>query len=158
MSNTSQPQEGSYEAALTEEQREALHVLLLSGVTLEQAREQALPWPRGPEKDRKPSIACLWRIKSRLRNAEKLLKIETARATVRATRELMKGLVNRTDQEETLDTAMALIGQQVIDAGLDLDGTSFNTTAAWLLLRRADQRRADQRDRVVFARQKGFPS
>ena len=43
---------------------------------------------------------------------------------------------------------MALIGQQVIDAGLELNGPPSKTAAAWLLLRRADQRRFDQRTAI----------
>jgi len=148
------PQEGSYEAALTEEQRISLHALLLSGITLAQAQKEALPWPEGPDKDRKPSPACLWRIKARLRNEQRFLRIETAAATFRATQKLLKRLVKTTDQEQVLDQAMTLIGQQVIDAGLELDGASSNSTAAWMLLRRADQRRFDERT-AIFEAQAG---
>jgi hypothetical protein len=45
MNGKVQPHRGSYEAALTEEQRAAFHVMLLSGITLAEARTQALPWP-----------------------------------------------------------------------------------------------------------------
>jgi hypothetical protein len=148
------PQEGSYEAALTEEQRISLHALLLSGITLAQAQKEALPWPEGPDKDHKPSPACLWRIKARLRNEQRFLRLETAAATLRATQKLLKRLVKTTDQEQVLDQAMTLIGQQVIDAGLELDGAASNSTAAWMLLRRADQRRFDQRT-AIFEAQAG---
>jgi hypothetical protein len=39
------PRAGSYEAALTEEQRISLYALLLSGITLAEAREKALRHP-----------------------------------------------------------------------------------------------------------------
>jgi hypothetical protein len=148
------PQAGSYEAALTEEQRISLHALLLSGITLAEAQEEAPPWPVGPDKDKKPSPACLWRIQARLRVKERVKKIETAMFTFRATQKLLKTLVNKTDQEQVLDQAITLIGQQVIDAGLDSSGPSSKTAAAWLLLRRADQRRFDQRT-AIFEAQAG---
>ena len=148
------PHAASYEAALTEEQRISFHALLLSGITLAEAREKAPPWPEGPDKDKKPSIACLGKIRVRLGIEERISRIEEARATMRATQKLLKSLVNKTDQEQVLDQAMTLIGQQVIDAGLDLNGPSSKTAAAWLLLRRADQRRFDQRT-AIFQAQAG---
>ena len=148
------PQAGSYEAALTEEQRISLHSLLLSGITLAEARQKALPWPEGTEKDNKPSIACLWRVQARLRIKDRMRKIETAMVTFRVTKSLLQKLANKTDQEQVLDQAMTLIGQQVIDAGLDMNGPSSKTAAAWLLLRRADQRRFDQRT-AIFEAQAG---
>ncbi|MGP8200003.1 MAG: hypothetical protein ACLQU4_10935 [Limisphaerales bacterium] len=147
----SDPHAASYEAALTEEQRIAFHSLLLSGITLADAREKVPPWPVGPDKDKKPSIACLGKIRVRLRTEVRISRIEEAKATMRATRNIIKSLVNKTDQEMVLDDAMTLIGQQVIDACLELDGPSSKTTAAWLLLRRADQRRFDQRTAIFEA-------
>jgi len=41
MKNKTDPQAGSYLAALTEEQRISLHALLLSGINLAGARERA---------------------------------------------------------------------------------------------------------------------
>jgi hypothetical protein len=151
MKNKTEPQAGSYEAALTEEQRNSLHALLLSGITLAEAQTNAPPWPQGPDKDKKPSQPCLWRIQARLRTNSRMQKIESVMATFRATQRILKGLVNKTDQELVLDQAMMLIGQQVIDAGLDLNGPSSKTAAAWLLLRRADQRRFDARTAILAA-------
>jgi|GEM_PF-3226177 len=148
------PQAGSYEAALTEAQRISLHALLLSGITLSEAQEKVPPWPDGPEKDKKPSTTSLWRIQVRLRVKERVQKIEMAMVTFRATQTLLQKLVNKTDQEKVLDQAMTLIGQQVIDAGLDVHGPTSKTAAAWLLLRRADQRRFDQRT-AIFEAQAG---
>ena len=154
MSVKTEPHGSSYEAALTEEQRIEFHALLLSGITLARAQAQALPWPDGPEKDKKPSISSLGKIRARLRIEERWSRIEEAKALMRATQTLLKGMVNKTDQEQVLDQAMTLIGQQVIDAGLDLNGPSSKTAAAWLLLRRADQRRFDQRT-AIFEAQAG---
>jgi hypothetical protein len=154
MKNTSEPHGSSYEAALTEEQRIEFHALLLSGITLASAQAQSLPWPDGPEKDKKPSISSLGKIRARLRIEERVSRIEEAKALMRATQTLLKGMVNKTDQEQVLDQAMTLIGQQVIEASLDLNGPSSKTAAAWLLLRRADQRRFDQRT-AIFEAQAG---
>ncbi len=49
---------------------------------------------------------------------------------------------------------MTLIGEQVIDATLGMESASTRTAAAWLLLRRADQRRFDQRT-AIFEAQTG---
>ena len=144
----------SYEAALTEDQQIALHALLLSGITLTEAREKAPPWPDGPDKGKKPCIACLGKIRLRLGIEERISRIEETKATMRATRSLLKSLANQTDQEELLDQAMILIGRQVIDVGLDLNNVASNRAAAWLLLRRADQRRFDQRT-AIFQAQSG---
>lgn len=144
----------SYEAALTESQRIALHSLLLSGITLAEAREKAPPWPDGPDQGKKPCIACLGKIRLRLGIEERVARIEESKATLRATRQLLRSLVNQTDQEQILDEAMTLIGRQVIDLGLDLNNAASNTGAAWVLLRRADQRRFDQRT-AIFQAQSG---
>ena len=149
-----EPRAGSYEASLTEEQRTSLHALLLSGLTLAEVQEKVPPWPDGPEKGRKPSTTSLWRTQVRLRVQEKVRKIEMARVTCRATQSLLQKLVNQTDQEQVLDQALTLIGQQVIDAALDGHGPTCQTAAAWLLLRRADQRRFDRRT-ALFQPQAG---
>ncbi len=145
------PREGSYAAALNEEQRISLYALLLSGISVAEARLKAPPWPNGAEKDKQPSEPCLWRIRKRLLIEERVRKIESAMFTFRATQKLLNNLVNKSDQEKVLDQAMTLVGQQVIDAGLDSNGPSSKTAAAWLLLRRADQRRFDQRTAIFEA-------
>jgi hypothetical protein len=78
-------------------------------------------------------------------------RLEETKVIRRATRNLLRSLVSKHDQEEVLDEAMALIGQQLIDASLDSDGPSSKTAAAWLLLRRADQRRFDERTAILAA-------
>src|ERR1022692_3922923 len=106
MKNRTIPQAGSYEAVLTEEERVSLHALLRSGVTLAEAQGTVPPWPSGPDKDKKPSQTCLWRIQTRLRTNSRVQKIESVMAMFRTTRKLMKNLVNKTDQELVLDQAM----------------------------------------------------
>jgi hypothetical protein len=59
-----------------------------------------------------------------------------------------------TDQEQVLDEVMTLIGEQVIDATHGMESASTRTAAAWLLLRRPDQRRFDQRT-AIFEAQAG---
>ncbi len=44
-----------------------------------------------------------------------------------------------------LDEAVALLGQKLIDGCLGLDKTAIQMGAAWLLLRREDQRLAAER-------------
>ena len=117
-------------------------------------RHPGRPGPNRPEKDNRPSIACLGRIRWRLGVEEKVGRIEEAAATRRATRRLLKKLVTGTDQEQVLDEVMTLIGEQVIDATLGMESASTRTAAAWLLLRRADQRRFDQRT-AIFEAQAG---
>jgi hypothetical protein len=123
----------------------ALYALLLSGVTLAGACAMAPPWPDGEEKGRPPSKSSLARIRSRLRIEGRLDRIEVATATARAAKSILKKLVTGPDQEQVLDQAMNLIGQQVIEATLGMDCATVKTNAAWMLLRRADQRRSDLR-------------
>ncbi len=102
------PHLNSYEAALTDEQRAAFRALLLSGITLAEAQQKAPPWPGGPEQGKQPSIASLGRIRLRLRIEERVTRIEEAAVARRATRELLRRIVKKTDQEAVLDEAMAL--------------------------------------------------
>jgi len=117
--------------------------ILMSHITLAQAQQKALAWATGPEIGKKPSIACLGKIRVRLRLVERIARLEGVAVTRRATRNLLRRLVKGTDQELILDEAMALIGEQVIDASLGMDDATARAATAWLLLRRADQRRFD---------------
>ena len=109
------PHLNSYEAALTDEQRGAFRALLLSGITLAQARQKAPPWPGGPEQGQQPSIASLGRIRLRLRIEERVTRIEEAAVARRVTRELLRRLVKKTDQETVLDEAMTLRMQNITE-------------------------------------------
>jgi hypothetical protein len=154
MNLRTQPQGGSYESTLSEEQRAEFRSMLLSDITLAQAQQKALAWATGPDIGKKPSIACLGKIRVRLRLEERIARLEGVAVTRRATRNLLRRLVKGTDQEQMLDEAMTLIGEQVIDASLGMDSASTRVATAWLLLRRADQRRFDERT-VIFKTQAG---
>jgi len=136
-----QPRGGSYEAALTQDQRISLHKLLLSGATMTEVQEKAIPWPQGPEQGRKPARLCLWRIQRRLQIEEQVRAIETTETTIRVTRFLLEKLTDKTDQKKVLDQADALIGQQMIRASLQSKDLAPNTSSAYrLMLRREEQR------------------
>lgn len=128
-------------------------LLLLSDITLAEVQQKALAWATGPDIGKKPSIASLGRSRVRVRLEEQIARIEGIAVTRRATRNLLRRAVKGMDQEQILDEAMALIGQQAIDASIGMDGAATQT-AAWLLLRRADQRRFDQRT-AIFEAQSG---
>jgi hypothetical protein len=143
-----QPQGGSYESTLSEEQQEKFHTMLLSDITLAETQQKAPAWATGPDIGKKPFIASLGKIRMRIRLEERIARLEGVAATRRATRTLLKRLVQGTDQEEMLDEAMTLIGEQAIDAGLGMGNASSRAAAAWLLLRRADQRCFDERTAI----------
>jgi hypothetical protein len=151
MKITDVPHGGSYEAVLTQEQRIGLHALLLSDMTLAEACAEAPPWPDGGEKAGPSSKSSLARIRSRLRIEGRLGRIEAVTATARAAKSILKKLVTGPDQEQVLDQAMNLIGQQVIEATLGMDCATVKSNAAWMLLRRADQRRSDRRSALFSA-------
>jgi hypothetical protein len=151
MNLRTQPQGGSYESTLNEEQRAEFRALLLSDITLAKAQQKTLAWATGPDIGKKPYIACLGKIRVRLRLEERIARLEGVAVTRRATRNLLRRLVKGTDQEQILDEAMTLIGEQVIDASIGMEGASTSAAAAWLLLRRADQRRFDQRTTIFEA-------
>ncbi len=135
----------SYEASLTEEQRISFRALLLSGVTLAEAHEKILPWQSGPDQGKKPSLSSLGRTRVRLRIREKAQLIEEARLTTRATRTLVRRLGKGSNEKELMDSAVALLGEKLIDGCLGLGNAKTGTGAAWLLLRREDQRMAQER-------------
>ncbi len=92
------PHLNSYEAALTDEQRAAFRAVLLSGITLAEAQQKAPPWPGGTEQGKPPSLTSLFRARCRLRIQEKVARIEDARIATRATRTLLRRLVQRNGQ------------------------------------------------------------
>ena len=128
------PRAGSYEAALTQDQRISLHKLLLSRASLTELWEKALPWPQGPEQGRKPSKMCLCRIQRRLLMEEEVRGIQSTEAVSRATQSLMRKTTDKTDQKKVLDRAISLIGQQVIHASRKSEDPAPNISAATRLL------------------------
>jgi hypothetical protein len=154
-----QPRVGSYEAALTEDQRISLHKILLSGTSLTEVWEKAVPWPQGPEQGRRPSKMCLCRIQRRLLMEEEVRGIQATEAISRATQSLLQKMTDKTDQKKVLDQAVSLIGRQVIHASLKSRNPSAEISlAARLLLRREDQRLyAERTAKMEPAKKKDAP-
>jgi hypothetical protein len=147
----------SYEDSLSEEQRERLYALLDSrGVSLEEMREAAPSWGPGPRDGDKPSINTLSKIRERRRMEATLNNIEATAKMMEAVRKKFSenpGIL--ADQAEgTLDTAVALIGQEVIEKTLAREDASGRTAAARILLKRADQKLNDRRIKLLEQRAK----
>ena len=147
MNSNHEPQAGSYEAALTEDQRDALHALLLSDADMLEVRQKAPLWPHGPEQGRRPSIDSLWRIKQRLNIEDQVRHIEMAQATIDAMQPLVQKMVSKTNMETLLDQVVVLVAQEAAAAGLP-----SKATAARMLLQRAGQHRFDQRTAIFEAK------
>jgi hypothetical protein len=139
------PQAGSYEASLTEEERVALHSLLLSSESLHELRLKTLPWRAGPDQGTKPSIATLWKIQTRLRTEQMMFSLEGMLETTRATKAQLASLAKDTDQEQILDAAMAAMAREVLDKSLEAQDPALKKSVSRLLLKRADQCRLDRR-------------
>jgi len=132
----------SYEASLTDEQREALYLLLSDPkLSLKQVSLAAAAWRGGEWDGEQPSIGTIGNIATRIRTEEQLLEVE---ATAKMLEAVHAKLAGRSD-EATLDAAMELIGQEVIQKTLMKDDPKNRTAAARLMLKRADQRRFDRR-------------
>lgn len=145
MNHKHKPKAGSYEASLTEEERFALHSLLLSDASLLEVREKTIPWRDGPDKGTKPSNATLCKIKTRLRTEKMVRSLDGMLDTMRATKTRLAALVRDSNQEELLDVAMAAIGREVVEKTLEGRIPAEQRTITRLLLKRADQHRFDRR-------------
>ena len=143
------PHGSSYEASLTPDQRSELHCLLLSGEPLHQLREKTIPWADGPEQGTKPSITTLWTIQSRLRTEQLVCGLEGMMESVEASRKPLSSLAKDRHQEQILDAAITLIGQEVIAKTLEGHGLSTQSAMTRIMLKRADQRRFDRRMRLL---------
>jgi hypothetical protein len=145
MEYKNKPKAGSYEAFLTEEERFALHSLLLSGDSLPGVREKTIPWRDGPDKGMKPSVPTLCKIKTRLRTEKMVRSLDEMLETMRATKTRLAALVRDSNQEELLDAAMAAIGREVLEKTLEGQIPAEQRITTRLLLKRADQHRFDRR-------------
>ena len=145
MEHKNKPKAGSYEASLTEEERFALHSLLLSGDSLLEVREKTIPWRDGPDKGMKPSTATLCKIKTRLHTEKMVRSLDGMLESIRATKTRLAALVRDANQEELLDAAMAAIGREVVEKTLEGRIPAEQRITARLLLKRADQHRFDRR-------------
>lgn len=135
----------SYEASLSEEELEQLHALLLDrSLSLDDVKKVAPPHRGGRYDGQLPSTKTLGVIATRLRTDDMLLKIEASAKMMQAVRsKATKACPGQ--NEEVLDAICDLVGQEVIEktvAGVD---PKNRTAAARILLKRADQKRFDQK-------------
>jgi hypothetical protein len=131
----------SYEASLTTKQREQLYVWLLDpAVSQKEVCRRAPPWPSGKRAGRKPGEYSLARIGQRLRLEGAMQDLDATAAVKQAA--LVRMLQNAAPDvvhEETVNLAMQLISQEVIQKTLKRLDPASRTAAAKLLLERSDQ-------------------
>lgn len=135
----------SYEASLTADELEQLH-LLLSDRSLSLADVQKeIPRHRGGRLDGKvPSTKTLSTIARRLRTESVLSQVEAVAKMMEAVRKKATPALPA-QSEATLDIVCDLVGQEVIEKTVSgIDGAG-RTKAARILLKRADQKRLDER-------------
>lgn len=143
-----QPDPQSYEAFLTEAQREKLYANLRSEMVLDEVVREAVPWrdPRsGKGKLHPPSHNTLKRIRLKLNLEEMLDGLQESVGVVEQSKEILKPLIKDAADEKLLDQAMALITCEVITKTLKGLNPMARDSAARLLLKRADQRRVDRK-------------
>jgi hypothetical protein len=75
--------------------------------------------------------------------------METMLETVDAGKTKLATLARDSNQEQILDAAMTLIGQEVIAKLMEGHGLAMPQAISRLLLKRADQRRFDRRMRLL---------
>jgi hypothetical protein len=148
------PRSDSYEAALTEEQREELHALLLSPeLSLSAVRKLAPVWPCGPRDGAKPSIGNLSQIAARLRREQMLLNVEAKAKLMEAVRAQAKShaveMGSGQTLEQLIDVACDLVGQEVLQKTMAEEDPKNRTAALRALLKRADQKLVDRRIRIL---------
>jgi hypothetical protein len=131
-----QPRVGSYEAALTQDQRISLQKLLLSDASLIEIWDKAPLWPQGPEQGRKPSKMCLCRMQRRLLMEKQARGMETAEAVFRISRPFLQKLTDKNDQSKMMDHLTSLISRQVINSSTGPDNSMSKAVAYRLLLQR----------------------
>jgi len=139
------PRSDSYEASLTEEQREELHALLSQpDLSLAQVRLLAPAWGSGPRDGAKPSITNLSQIFSRLRREAMLLNVEAKAKLMEAVRAQAKSHASEMESgqtlEEMIDIACDLVGQEVLQKTMADEDPKNRTAALRALLKRADQK------------------
>jgi hypothetical protein len=139
----------SYEASLTPEERQRLHAMLRTKMTIDEVLAESVPWSSGEDAGKKPCWRTLYNIRCRLKLEHMLLNIEWSATIVERTTEKLKALLKGTDAEKTLDVCMALIGQEVITSTMQGLSQEARNAATRLLLKRADQRRVDRRLDIV---------
>lgn len=136
----------SYLASLSEEERLVVQSLLEDySLPLREVREQCPCFgPKHGQRGKQPSEHLLSELRQELRTQRVLRNIETADQMVQAVRTKLGG---RTDQE-TLDTVLMLVGQEVIEASLangDPIAQDQRTKAAKLLLKKKELQLLERR-------------
>jgi hypothetical protein len=148
------PRSDSYEATLTDEQREELHAWLSQpDLSLAEVRRLAPKWAGGPHDGSPPSIATLSGIGSRLRQEAMLLNVEATAKLMEAVRQKVgahsRELQSEQSLEQTLDTVCDLVGQEVLQKTLEREDPKNRTAALRALLKRADQKLTDRRVKLL---------
>jgi hypothetical protein len=132
----------TYEAQLTEEEREQLYVWLApDDVSLAAVSQKAPVWRTGRFAGRRPSPLTL-------RGIAAMMRTETAMAELQITDQVARELSEKLEQmygrgkmlDKMLDRIMALIGNEVMKRTLKGLDPRARAEAAKLLLRRSDQK------------------
>lgn len=139
------PRSDSYEAALSDEQREELHALLSQpDLSLAAVRKLCPPWKDGPHDGAPPSIETLSKIGLRLRREQMLLNVEAKAKLMEAVRAQAKTHASEMQSgqtlEEMIDVACDLVGQEVLQKTMEDTDPKNRTAALRALLKRADQK------------------
>src|SRR5690349_15966991 len=107
----------SYEGSLSEEKREALLLLVSQpGLSLQSMQKLAPEWVGGQYDGKKPSLETLSNIATRIRTDNMLLQVEATSKMLEAVSGKIRSAGHST---EVLDTALSLIGQEVIQKTLE---------------------------------------
>ncbi|MGA2175062.1 MAG: hypothetical protein ABSH38_08795 [Verrucomicrobiota bacterium] len=149
------PLSNSYWDTLSEEEKELVQsVLRKPGVSLREARGLVPPMRDGEGKEiGPPAVGTLSRISQELRTEEMLLEIEADTELAKVIcGKLRSGALRSQVQERLLDEIMEVIGEEVRHKSLRRMDPAIRTASARLLLKRADQRRADRRQKFLEAR------
>ena len=84
-------------------------------------------------------------------------ELKESSGRLEAIKKLLKPMAKKANQEEVLDGIMMLISEEVIERTLERLNPEARTSAARLLLKRADQRRVDRRLKALEAAVKKQP-
>jgi hypothetical protein len=150
------PRPDSYEATLSQEQREDLHALLSQpDLSLAAVRLLCPKWSRGPRDGSLPSIRALSEIGARLRRERMLLDVDATAKLMEAVRSQVKlrrkELASGESIEETLDLVCDVVGQEVLQKTVEGADPKNRTAALRALLKRADQKILDRRVKLLEA-------
>lgn len=134
------PRCDSYEATLTNEEREQLYAWLLQpGLSVAETAQRAPAWRGGKRDGQKPGHEAVAKIGRRLRISSALSEVAAAAKVERAA---LTGLLGHLPpgaaHEESVDLAMRFLAQDVISKTLDKLDPEARTAAAKVLLMRSD--------------------